>query len=152
MTLKAIFGLFLVSLSASGTVQSQAAVGSKDPQLDPCPASPNCVCSQAECGDGHYAPPLRYQTDRTVARSVLVAALDREKRCTLVAQDDTYLHYECRSAIFRFVDDVEFSFAGDGLIHLRSAARLGYSDFGVNRRRSERIRQTFQQLQKEVEP
>jgi uncharacterized protein (DUF1499 family) len=31
-----------------------------------------------------------------------------------------------------------------GLVHIRSSARIGYTDFGVNRRRIERIRQLFQ--------
>ena len=42
------------------------------------------------------------------------------------------------------VDDVEFSLdAGAGLINVRSASRVGYSDFGVNRKRVERIRAAF---------
>ena len=51
---------------------------------------------------------------------------------------------ECRSRIFRFVDDVEIHFDDDAkLIHFRSAARLGRRDFGVNRERMERVRQDF---------
>ena len=60
-----------------------------------------------------------------------------------------YLHVEFTSAIFRFVDDVEFLFdAGSGTIHMRSASRAGYSDFGVNRRRMEAIRSQFDALLK----
>ena len=57
-----------------------------------------------------------------------------------------YLHAECTSLLFRFVDDVEFLVAGDEkLIHIRSAARVGRSDLGVNRDRVEKIRQAFRQ-------
>jgi uncharacterized protein (DUF1499 family) len=42
------------------------------------------------------------------------------------------------------VDDVEFCFDTDSsLIHVRSASRTGYFDFGVNRKRIERIRSAF---------
>jgi uncharacterized protein (DUF1499 family) len=59
-------------------------------------------------------------------------------------EQGNYLHVEMRSLMFRFVDDVEFSLAASaGLIHVRSASRVGYSDFGVNRKRVERIRAAF---------
>jgi len=42
------------------------------------------------------------------------------------------------------VDDVEFLFDDNARrIDIRSAARVGYSDFGVNRRRMEEIRRRF---------
>jgi uncharacterized protein (DUF1499 family) len=41
----------------------------------------------------------------------------------------------------RFVDDVEFLLdAPAGLVHVRSASRLGRRDFGANRTRIEAIR------------
>lgn len=55
-----------------------------------------------------------------------------------------------RSALFRFADDVEFFLdEGTSTIHMRSASRVGYSDFGVNRRRVEEIRTRFDALNKE---
>jgi uncharacterized protein (DUF1499 family) len=48
---------------------------------------------------------------------------------------------EFRSRFFRFIDDVEFLFVRQTqVVHVRSASRLGYSDFGVNRKRIEKIR------------
>ena len=68
------------------------------------------------------------------------------KRVTIVEERPDYLHFEVRSLVFRFVDDVEFTLqAEQGLIQVRSSARVGYTDFGVNRRRVERIRKIFQQ-------
>ncbi|HJT19346.1 MAG TPA: DUF1499 domain-containing protein [Nitrospira sp.] len=47
--------------------------------------------------------------------------------------------------MFRFVDDVEFLFEEDTkTVHFRSASRIGYGDFGVNRRRMEEIRSLIQ--------
>jgi uncharacterized protein (DUF1499 family) len=52
-----------------------------------------------------------------------------------------YVHAKFTSRLFRFVDDVEFCIDDDlRIIHVRSSSRVGYFDFGVNRRRIERIR------------
>jgi len=42
-----------------------------------------------------------------------------------------------------FVDDLEFYFSKENVIQVRSASRLGYSDFGVNRKRVEKLRELF---------
>jgi len=54
-----------------------------------------------------------------------------------------YLHAEFRSAVFGFVDDVEFYVSPPGTLQVRSASRTGYSDFGVNRERVETLRARF---------
>ena len=56
---------------------------------------------------------------------------------------DEFLHIEFTSKIFRFVDDVEFYFDEPGVIHFRSASRIGHSDMGVNRDRMEEIERLF---------
>jgi uncharacterized protein (DUF1499 family) len=62
-------------------------------------------------------------------------------RTRIAAQTETTLHAECRSRIFRFTDDLELHLrAGEGIIAVRSASRLGYSDLGVNRHRVETLR------------
>jgi uncharacterized protein (DUF1499 family) len=116
--------------------------------LAPCPGSPNCVSSRApESDHEHYIAPFRFSGDPTSAWQRLKSAVLAEKRITLVAEQGTYLHAEIRSLLFRFVDDVEFSLDSNaGLIHVRSASRVGYSDFGVNRKRVERIRVAFHAL------
>jgi uncharacterized protein (DUF1499 family) len=66
-------------------------------------------------------------------------------RTTLVAEEKHYLHFEFRSRVFGFVDDVEFVFDDEAaLIQFRSASRTGYSDFGVNRRRMATISEAYQ--------
>jgi len=111
--------------------------------LAPCPASPNCVCSRA--GDrSHFIEPLRYTGNAERAWQRLKAALGSESRLTIAEDSGDYLHAEARSLLFRFVDDIEFLLdPGEGVIQVRSASRVGYSDFGVNRRRVERIRKAF---------
>ncbi|MEC7418575.1 MAG: DUF1499 domain-containing protein, partial [Pseudomonadota bacterium] len=53
---------------------------------------------------------------------------------------------EARTRLLRFVDDVEFELREEaGIIAVRSASRVGYSDLGANRRRIEKIRQAISQ-------
>jgi uncharacterized protein (DUF1499 family) len=109
----------------------------------PCPASPNCVCSQYP-DHSHAIEPLSYQGLAQEAGSRLLAVLQGMKRAKVVTQQERYFHVEFTSAVFRFVDDAEFYIDEvQKLIHVRSAARLGYSDFGVNRKRMETIRRRF---------
>ncbi len=58
-----------------------------------------------------------------------------------MAEGEDNLKAECRSALFGFVDDLELQFrAPENILALRSAARLGHYDFGVNRVRVEELR------------
>jgi uncharacterized protein (DUF1499 family) len=71
----------------------------------------------------------------------VIEAMPRTK---LIRVTPEYLHVEFKSAVFGFVDDVEFAIGeSPGVIHVRSASRLGYWDMGANRRRVERIREEF---------
>jgi len=123
-----------------------ARVGVTNGQLMACPASPNCVCSQATDKE-HAIAPLTYQGTAEDALSRLLALIRDTKRTTVVTAQERYLHVEFRSAFFRFVDDVEFHIDdAQKTIHFRSASRLGSSDFGVNRKRMEAIRQRFEKM------
>ncbi len=111
--------------------------------LKPCPDSPNCVSSYAT-DKKHAISPIEYATSRQTASAALISVLDGMKRCRVIARDDRYVHAEFRSRLFRFVDDVEFYFdENKPVIQVRSASRVGYSDFGVNRKRIETIRNRF---------
>lgn len=109
-------------------------------QLAPCPSSPNCVSTQAQ-DEQHAIAPLRYQRSKAEAKETLKTIVLSLPRTRLAEEDDTYLRVEFTSLLLRFVDDVEFLFDDEAkTIHFRSASRIGYSDFGVNRRRMEEIR------------
>lgn len=111
--------------------------------LPPCPASPNCVSSQAE--DKHRIVPFAVKGDPAQAFSCLHALLLKRSDTTVVAFDKSMIKVEFRT-LLGFVDDGLFLLAPDmAVIHVRSAARLGYWDLGKNRRRMEEIRQQFAQ-------
>lgn len=118
-------------------------LGVNNGQLAVCSNKPNCVSSQAEDRQ-HYIDPLLFTGDLVNAREAVLAILEKTKRVNLVTHEKNYLHAEFTSAVFRFVDDVEFYFLEDSpnltSIHIRSASRVGYSDMGVNRKRMEAIR------------
>jgi uncharacterized protein (DUF1499 family) len=108
----------------------------------PCPNSPNCVSSQAK-GGYHAIPPIPYAGSEEGVPEHLKAILQKMERSRIITVSPDYLHVEFRTFL-GFVDDVEFYIDQEQhLIHMRSASRLGYWDFGVNRRRLEAIRVEF---------
>ena len=117
-------------------------LGAADGRLAPCKSSPNCVSSQAARGDEiHYVAPIAAGTDPKRTFAELVRIVRTTERASVVTERDDYVHAEYRSRVLGFVDDVEFWLdPREAVIHVRSAARVGYSDFGVNRDRIEGIR------------
>jgi uncharacterized protein (DUF1499 family) len=121
-------------------------LGIDDSKLMPCPKTPNCVNSQAH-DEKHYIEPINYSGARQAAHDRLLQIIRSEKRTEILIDQEDYIRVEFTSALFRFVDDVEFYFpkenADDKVIHVRSASRVGSSDLGANRKRIERIRSEF---------
>lgn len=111
-------------------------------QLAPCPDSPNCVSSQAG-NAGQRIEALHYTGDAGTANKRLLTVLKNMGRTTIKNADALSIHAEVRSALFGFVDDLTFYFDAPGVIQVRSASRVGYADFGVNRQRVEEIRTRF---------
>ena len=107
---------------------------------------PNNISSQADVSDrAHYVAPLKFTGNAAVAFQKLLKMVQSQPRASVVTQDGQYLHAEFSSPLMGFVDDVEFLLApAQGLIHVRSSARLGYSDLGVNRKRAESLRAQFE--------
>jgi uncharacterized protein (DUF1499 family) len=115
-------------------------IGVRGSQLAPCPASPNCVCSD-ESDAQHAISAFSLAVPAALAWAAARQAVLALPRTEIVSEQPEYLHAECASALFGFVDDVELHLRPQaGVIGVRSASRVGYSDFGVNRRRVEAIR------------
>ncbi len=117
--------------------------GVRQPTLSGCPGTPNCVSSM-DRDEEHSIEPIAFEGDWEEAMERLRRIVDQMPRTTVVTSDGPYLHVECRTLVFRFVDDVEFLANPDrSAIEVRSASRAGHSDMGVNRRRVEKIRTKF---------
>lgn len=132
--------LFLIVMSAVACASHAQETRNRIPaDLAPCPDSPNCVSTKSK-DQARAMPPLPYLKSGEESMDRLVAIVRDMKRATIVSATPSYLHVEFRSALFRFVDDVEFLLDDSAhLIHFRSASRTGYYDFGVNRRRMQEI-------------
>lgn len=136
--------ILLLSAVLFGCSASRPAhLGMTDGKFQPCPDSPNCVSSQSP-DKKHFIEPIHYGGTQQQAKDRLMEVIQGMKRSKIVTDLDHYIHAEFTSTIFRFVDDIEFLIDDrTKIIHLRSASRIGYSDFGVNRKRMEELRLRF---------
>lgn len=139
-SLAIMIGVIILAGAGLSLLSRQAPeLGLVDGKLKPCPDSPNCVCSEGTQDDAlHFITPISVSSAHADAewKGLIEAIQSRGGR--IVQQSDVYLHATFTSSIFRFVDDVEARLDRDaGLMHLRSASRVGRSDLGANRKRIE---------------
>ena len=132
----------MISVMATAILATSTLQGGSVPTLPTCPAKPNCVSSQA--ADSHRIEPFKVSGDAGSAFEKLRNLLAGRSDTKLIAADDATIRVEFRTML-GFVDDGLFILdPANSLIHVRSAARLGYWDLGKNRRRMEEIRHTFE--------
>ncbi len=152
----ALLAVALAAMLAAGRLgvlrgQEPAPMGLTEGRLRPPSIMPNSVSSQAALWPGHpqleYAriAPLQAGTDARAAMRRLATVVAAMPGAKVVTARDDYLYAQFESRWLRFVDDAEFALqpdaaGGPGVIHVRSASRLGRRDFGVNRARVEAIR------------
>jgi uncharacterized protein (DUF1499 family) len=138
-----IGGLVMAVILTSTACAGVENIGMTEGKLAPCPDSPNCVSTQSE-EKGHAMKPLPYLQTREASREKILSILKDMKRTEIVKLTDFYIHVECRTALLHFTDDVAF-FLDDTtrVVHFRSASRVGYYDFGLNRRRMKRISEKY---------
>ena len=118
-------------------------LGVHDGRLAPPKLTPNNVNSQVDknADPGHYIEPLRYAGDARQAWAALRQVIDGMQRVKVVKSEPNYIYAEFSTKLMGYVDDTEFYLDENaGVIHVRSASRLGIGDFGVNRERIESIR------------
>lgn len=107
-----------------------------------CPASPNCVSTEADANDRqHYIKPFKTvdsheETWVKVRQTVLSLP-----RTNIIKEGQYYLKAKVKTPLFRFVDDLDISFSPETKsLLVKSASNVGYSDLGVNRKRVEHLR------------
>lgn len=141
----ALVVFILLFATMSCTSKAPENLGLNNGQLAPVPSSPNGVSSFAPTNDPeHYIAPSEMKSPLNEELSKVKKALKTWPRTKLVTEEQNYLHYECTSLVFRFVDDLEVYFDVENQkIHFRSASRVGHSDFGVNRKRVEKLKSSL---------
>lgn len=128
--------LYIMTVASNANAQSPKV-------LRACPNSPNCISSQAVDSE-HHIKAFQFSVPAENAWQGLVDLLKGEQHITLIEIAEDSLHAEARSQVFGFVDDLEFIlWPEQQQIHVRSAARKGYWDLGVNRKRVEDIFKTL---------
>lgn len=136
--------VLLMLIGCEGKVSQ---LGIENGRLKQCPETPNCVCSQAS-DEQHYIEPIHLTGTTPEVKATILKVLSDLKQAKIVKEENNYIRAEFVSRVFRFVDDVEFYFPDQPskqmVIHVRSASRVGRSDFGVNRKRIENIREKLQ--------
>ncbi len=121
------------------TGAAQEAADGVPGRLADCPATPNCVSSEGDPRDAvHYVAPLGLPDGLApeAAMDAFEALVRSAPRSEVLERGPLRLRATVRTAVFRFVDDVDARIdPAARLLHVRSASRVGRGDFGANRRR-----------------
>lgn len=150
MTYKLIITCILVLLAilfiAACSAKKPEKLGVVNGEFTACPSSPNCVSSQATDSE-HKINPLKAHGDIKTVMENLKKSIEQMNGAKIITQKDTYIHAEFTSRIMRFVDDLECFYQQEsGEIAVRSASRIGYSDFSANRKRIEHLRTIYEKM------
>jgi uncharacterized protein (DUF1499 family) len=117
-------------------------LGIRDGLFPACPEKPNCVNSQSNSQD-HRIDPFIYQGTPEQAHQRLLAVLQTVGGNVIPQDDGKQIHAVFTTPLLRFRDDMQFLIQ-PGVIHIKSASRVGYSDLGANRKRVETLRAAFE--------
>ena len=142
---KMLIGLFIVVIiliiialiALSIASRNAPDLGMHNGKLMPCPDTPNCQCSEY-AGD-HYIEPVKIDPDQfTMEQAVeVIKSMDGK----LIITENYYIRAEFTTTLLRFIDDFELRFDNEsGLLHIRSASRVGHSDLGKNRQRIDKFK------------
>ena len=115
-------------------------LGIQDNKLLDCPKKQNCVSSFSRTLAFDIEPLPFFSTPTESIKKIRQVILG-VKGARIITEEKNYIHAECKSFYLGFVDDFEvYCDESKHVCHVRSASRLGFSDFGVNRKRVEKIR------------
>ena len=135
-----LMAVLIAGFGAGCASRGSVSVSLEDGKLRPCPSSPNCVCSEDSSEQAAIAS-FVVSGKPSEAILSLVEYLRGLSNVEIVKPGPEHVHAVFYTRIFRFADDVEFRPDDEaGVIHVRSASRVGHSDLGANRARIERLR------------
>ncbi|WP_419834321.1 DUF1499 domain-containing protein [Endozoicomonas atrinae] len=132
MNKSAHFTLPLLLLLSSLWVQADI------PELT-CPESPNCVSSLAS-GKQNISPLSFHKSDTSQIKEKLIATLQNWPNAEILSSNDQIIITVFTTPWLKFKDDLILIIRSNGTVDVRSSSRVGYYDFGTNRRRIERLR------------
>lgn len=143
-----LVSLLLVFICGLAVLVTLSLISRKTPELGmlngklhACPDKPNCLCS--EYSDNNYIEPVVINK-----RDLHIPELEkiiRDMGGSPHTVEEHYLRATFATPLMRFVDDFELRLdIENGLLHLRSASRVGHSDFGKNRQRIEEFKRRLE--------
>ena len=123
---------------------STNSVGLINGQLQLCGNKPNCV-SSLNTNRKHKVNPISTGSNSWEKVKLKIEnTLKGMQNMKIVTDENNYLRVEFKSKFLGFIDDFEVHFVPDQkILHIRSSSRLGYSDFGVNRKRVQKFTKKF---------
>lgn len=135
----------ILGVALSWQNSKRPSLGVHQGQLKPLSHKPNAVSTQAD-KPSQWVEPWPIKSDRDQTLAAIANAVASYGGGQLQQQADYYLYYVFVTPKMRFRDDVEFYIdAQQGLVHFRSASRVGYSDLGLNNARYQALRTLYQQ-------
>jgi len=139
-----IISIVIIFFVLGNISKSGQASGLLEGELRKCPDKPNCVCSEQKDDTDHFIDPIIIpQTTAGDTLNILKETIV-ELGGDIKTDNGTYVSATFSSALFGFVDDLEIRIdLKQNLIHIRSASRVGYGDFGANIKRVEAIKELF---------
>ncbi len=115
--------------------------------LADCPPRPHCISSLAQNPKQRVAP-LQLNSTRDDTMQAIAEILSDMAGIRIEYADDMRIEALAVTSLLRFKDDLTLALDSDNhCLHIRSCSRIGYYDFGANRRRVEYIRRLLQQHQ-----
>ncbi len=135
--------VLLVTLGFYKNLKTPKKIGVINGRLASCPWTPNCVNSYSD-NPKYKIEPLTSRSENPLSQ--VETFLIETYKTKVISKTDNYLYAVVTTPRFHFKDDLEFLLGEDGKsINVRSSARVGYSDLGVNRARIERLRDYLNQ-------
>ena len=114
--------------------------GSDKTMLKECPDTPNCVSSEAK-DTKHYIEPIIIDYKDGNVKEKLIKVIEKFQG-KILEDKGNLLKVAFYSKFFGFEDIADFEIEPEkNVINIRSAAQTGWYDFGVNRKRMEKIRE-----------
>lgn len=134
-----LVSLLLVSCSSAVIV----AKGLNEGKLAPCKSKPNCV-SSFDKRDSYYMSSLDLRMSESEIIDKIIILLKERTDVEVITVEEGYIHAVFTTNLMKFKDDVEF-LVKKNTVHFRSESRVGYSDWGVNKKRIEEFKAYLKQ-------
>lgn len=137
VTLLAVLGHLSRSGKAPGIIEGK---------LRRCPDKANCVSSEYKEDSKHYITPVTLPENTLVDSLQILQETIKGLGGVIETENKSYIAATFSSSVFGFVDDLEIRLDPlKNTIHFRASSRVGYSDFGVNKKRVKLIKDLFLQ-------